>query len=148
MYQTLSCVSLCHPGVHVFLFVVPVGPLTDEDTEEIEKIQKIFDSREHFILLFTTELTAEGSATDFVKFSSGSQRIISCCGGQYKVMGLNEPENSRQIPDLLDYIENMKTEPYSPQTNVKAQENKIRHELEAQHKKELKRMQDEVKELS
>ncbi|XP_051744957.1 GTPase IMAP family member 8-like isoform X3 [Ctenopharyngodon idella] len=147
MRQTLRCLSLCDPGVHVFLLIIPVGPLTDEDKAEIKIIQKIFYSREHFILLFTTELTAEGFATDFVKSSPEFQRLISLCGGQYRLMGLKEPENSKQIPDLLDYIENMKTQSYSPQLYVKAQENRARRELEEQHKEELKRMEDEIKEL-
>ncbi|RXN12036.1 verrucotoxin subunit beta-like protein [Labeo rohita] len=147
MYQTLNCVSLCHPGVNVFLIVIPAGPLIDGDKAEIEKIQKIFDSREHFILLFTTVLSVGKPVTDFVKCHTESQSLISRCGGQYRVMGLKEPENSTQIPELLNYIENMKIEPYSLQMYVKAQENRIRHELEEQHKKELKRMEDEVKEL-
>uniref|UniRef100_A0A8C1SW45 AIG1-type G domain-containing protein n=1 Tax=Cyprinus carpio TaxID=7962 RepID=A0A8C1SW45_CYPCA len=147
MRQTLKCVSLCDPGVHVFLLIVPDAPLTDEDKAEIEKIQKIFDSREHFMLLFTTELTVGTLVTDLVKSRPESQRLISLCGGQYRMMGLNEPENSRQIPELLDYIENMKTEPYSLQMYVKAQENRVRHELEEQHKKELKRIKNENKEL-
>uniref|UniRef100_A0A8C2FS37 AIG1-type G domain-containing protein n=1 Tax=Cyprinus carpio TaxID=7962 RepID=A0A8C2FS37_CYPCA len=146
MRQTLKCVSLCDPGVHVFL-IVPDAPLTDEDKAEIEKIQKIFDSREHFMLLFTTELTVGTLVTDLVKSRPESQRFISLCGGQYRMMGLNEPENSRQIPELLDYIENMKTEPYSLQMYMKAQENRVRHELEEQHKKELKRIKNENKEL-
>ncbi|XP_016418971.1 GTPase IMAP family member 8-like [Sinocyclocheilus rhinocerous] len=147
MHQTLHCVSLCDPGVHAFIIIIPVGPLTDEDKAETEKIQKIFDSREHFMLLFTTELTVEGLAAEFVKSSLESQRLISLCGGQYRVMGLKEPDNSRQIPELLEYIENMKTEPYSPQMYVKAQENRVRHELEEQHKKELEKMQNEIEEL-
>ncbi|XP_050959194.1 GTPase IMAP family member 8 isoform X1 [Labeo rohita] len=147
MHQTLSCVSLSYPGVHVFIIIVPDAPLTDGDKAEIEEIQKIFDSREHFMLFFTPSLSVEGQVTDLVKSSPESQSLISGCGGQYRVMGLNEPENSRQIPDLLYYIENMKTEPYSLQMYVKAQENRIRHELEEQHKKELKRMEDEIKEL-
>ncbi|XP_050961040.1 GTPase IMAP family member 8-like isoform X2 [Labeo rohita] len=147
MRQTLSCVSLSHPGVHVFIIIVPDAPLTDGDKAEIEEIQKIFDSREHFMLFFTPSLSVEGQVTGLVKSSTESQRLISRCGGQYRVMGLNEPENSRQIPDLLYYIESMKTEPYSLQMYVKAQENRIRHELEEQYKKELKRMEDENKEL-
>uniref|UniRef100_A0A8C1X2M0 AIG1-type G domain-containing protein n=1 Tax=Cyprinus carpio TaxID=7962 RepID=A0A8C1X2M0_CYPCA len=147
MHQTLNCVSLCDPGVHVFIILIPVGPLTDEDKAETEQIQKIFDSSKHFILLFTTSLSVEGSATNFVKSRPESQRLISLCGGQYRMMGLNEPENSRQIPELLDYIENMKTEPYSLQMYMKAQENRVRHELEEQHKKELKRMENTIKEL-
>ncbi len=147
MRQTLRCVSLCHPGVHAFLLVVPVGPLTNEDTAEIEKIQNIFDSREHFVVLFTSDFSVEELATDFVKSNTGSQRLIGHFGGQYKVIGFKEPGNSRQIPELLGYIKNMKTEPYSLQMYVKAQENRIRHELEEQHQKELKRKDNEIKEL-
>ncbi|XP_067282407.1 GTPase IMAP family member 8-like [Pseudorasbora parva] len=145
--QTLRCVSLCDPGVCAFLFIVPVGLLTDEHKAEIEKIQKIFYSKGHFILLFTTELTADGFALDFVKSSPDSQSLISLCGGQYRVMGLKEPENSTQIPELLDYIEKLKTEPYSLQIYVTAQENRVTQELEEQHKKQLSEMENKIKEL-
>ncbi|XP_052444523.1 GTPase IMAP family member 8-like isoform X2 [Carassius gibelio] len=143
MHQTLRCVSLCHPGVHAFIIIVPVGPLTDESKDEIETIQKLFDCREHFILLFTTELTVKAPMTDFVKSTPECERLISLCGGQYRVMGLKEPKSSRQIPDLLDYIENMNTEPYSLQMHVKAQENRARCEL----KKELSDLESKNKEL-
>ncbi|KAK7175549.1 hypothetical protein R3I93_002463 [Phoxinus phoxinus] len=147
MRQTLRCVSLCDPGVHVFLLIVPDAPLTDEDKAEMEKIQKIFYSREHFIVLFTSEFALEEPVTEFVKSSTDSQGLIGLCGGQYRVMGLKQPENSRQIPDLLGYIENMKTEPYSLQTYVKAQENRVRHETEEKNKEELKRMKKEIQDL-
>ncbi|XP_051744967.1 golgin subfamily A member 6-like protein 22 isoform X2 [Ctenopharyngodon idella] len=146
MLQTLRCVSLCDPGVHVFLLIIPDTPLTDEDKAEIEVIQKIFDSREHFMLLFTSDLPVEEPFTHLIKSSPEFQRLISLCGGQYRVMWLNEPENSRQIPDLLDYIENMKTEPYSLQMYVKAQENRARRETEEKYKEELKRLENKIKE--
>ncbi|XP_043085816.1 immune-associated nucleotide-binding protein 8-like [Puntigrus tetrazona] len=142
--QTLSCVSLCHPGVHVFLLIVPAVPPNNDERAEIEKIQKMFCSRDHFMVLFTTELVINKKITDFVESNPEFRKLISCCEGQYKVMGLNEPENSRQIPDLLDYIENMKTEPYSLQMYVNAQENRVRQELEEQLKKD---MENKIKEL-
>ncbi len=145
--ETLNCVSFCDPGVHVFLLIVSNALLTDEDKAEIEELQKIFDSRQHFILLFTTDITVEGSATDLVESNIESQRLISRCGGQYRMMWLNEPENSRQIPELLDYIENMNTEPYSLHMYMKAQENRVRHETEEKYEEELKRMENEIKEL-
>ncbi|KAL1279322.1 hypothetical protein QQF64_025995 [Cirrhinus molitorella] len=123
MHQTLRCVSLCDPGVHAFLIISPVGPLINEDKEEIEKLQKIFDSRQHFVLLFTSDHSVEGLATDFVKSNTETWRLISHYGGQYRVMGLEEPRSTRQIPELLDYIENMKNEPYSAQMYV-TQENR------------------------
>ncbi|XP_048020993.1 GTPase IMAP family member 8-like [Megalobrama amblycephala] len=140
MHQTLHCVSLCDPGVHVFLLIVPDAPLNNEERAEIEKIQKNFYSREHFIVIFINDGTVNKQIPE-------SQRLISLCGGQYCVMSLKEPENSRQIPELLDYIENMKTEPYSAQMYVKAQENRVRHETEEKYKEEWKRMKDEIKEL-
>uniref|UniRef100_A0A8C2HPK2 AIG1-type G domain-containing protein n=1 Tax=Cyprinus carpio TaxID=7962 RepID=A0A8C2HPK2_CYPCA len=146
MRQTLHCVCLCDPGVHVFLLIVPVGPLTDEDKTEIDKIQKNFYSREHFIVIFISEGTVKRPETEFIN-SPESQSLISCCGGQYCVMGLKDHENSRQIPELLDYIENMKTEPYSPQMYVKAQENRVGRETEEKYKEKLKKMEDEIKEL-
>ncbi|XP_073674414.1 uncharacterized protein [Garra rufa] len=147
MRQTLRCVSLCDPGVHAFLIIIHAGPLTDEDKAEIEKIQMNFYSREHFIVMFVSDVTVKEPVTNFIKSSTECQRLISRCGGRYYVVGLKEHEDSQQIPELLDFIENMKTEPYSQQTYVKDQKNRIKHELEEQHKKELKRMEDEIEEL-
>ncbi len=142
MRQTLRCVSLCDPGVHAFVIIIPVGPLTDEDKTEIEEIQRIFYSKEHFIVIFISEVPVKRPVTEFITSSPESQRLISLCGGQYRVMGLKEPENSRQIPDLLDYIESMKTEPYTLQMYVKAQENKARRELEEQMRELKIRIKD------
>ncbi|XP_016366133.1 trichohyalin-like [Sinocyclocheilus rhinocerous] len=147
MRQTLRFLSLCDPGVHVFLLIVPDAPLTDGDKAEIEKIQKNFYSREHFIVMFINDGTVKRPETDFIKYSTESQSLLNRCGGRYYVMGLKEHENSRQIPDLLDYIENMKTEPYSPQIYMKAQENRVRRETEEKYEEKLKRMEDEIKEL-
>ncbi|KAI7789317.1 putative early endosome antigen 1-like [Triplophysa rosa] len=132
--ETFHCLSLCYPGVNVFLFI-PVGPLNYGEKAEIEKIQKIFGSRDHFVILFTAKLAVEGPETDFVK--SWSEPLNNLCGGRHKV--LKEHGKSKQIPDLLDYIENMKTEPYSLQMFVRARE--MRYE------KKLKRMENEIKVL-
>ncbi|XP_058627053.1 golgin subfamily A member 6-like protein 22 isoform X2 [Onychostoma macrolepis] len=147
MHQSLHCMSHCDRGVHVFLLIINVGGLTNDDKAEIEKIQKIFDPREHFILLFTTDYSVGAPLMDFMKSSPEIQNLISLYGNQYRLMGLKQPENSTHIPELLDYIENMKTEPYSLQMYVKAQENRARHQTEEKYKEELKRMKDEIDEL-
>ncbi|XP_068074584.1 uncharacterized protein [Danio rerio] len=147
MHQTLRCVSLSDPGVHAFLIIIPVGPLTVEDKAEIDKVQKIFESRDHFILLFTTELTDGGFAMEFVNIYSDCQKLISLCGGQYRVIGFKKPEDSKQIPELLEYIVNMKTKPFSPEMFVKALENRIRRDLQEQHMKEMSEMESKIKEL-
>ncbi|XP_039508013.1 GTPase IMAP family member 8-like isoform X2 [Pimephales promelas] len=147
MRQTLRCVSLCDPGVHFFLIIIPDATLTNHEKAEIEKIQKIFDSREHIIQIYGSSLSVEEQVKESIQPHPDSQSLISLYGDRYKVIELNEPENSRQIPDLLDYMDEMKIVPYSLQMYVKAQENRVRHETKKTYEEELKRLKNEMKEL-
>ncbi|XP_043079541.1 GTPase IMAP family member 8-like isoform X2 [Puntigrus tetrazona] len=131
MRETLSCLSLCDPGVHVFIFVTSVYPLTNEDRAEMEKIKGIFNSNEHLMMLFITEL--DQSVREFV----------SLYKSRYSVMGLKDQRNSEKILDLFDHIETMKTEPYSLQTYMRVPEKRVRHELEGK----LRVKDNEIKEL-
>ncbi|XP_026054665.1 GTPase IMAP family member 8-like [Carassius auratus] len=130
MQKTLCCVSLCDPGVHVFILVTPVTPLTDEDRAEMEKIKIIFNSQ------------VNKSVSDYVG-SPESQRIVGLYGSWYSVMGLQDQRSSEQISELFDRIENLKTEPYSLQMYTRALDKRVRHELE----KKLRFRDNEVKEL-
>uniref|UniRef100_UPI003FCCCA96 si:ch211-254c8.3 isoform 2 n=1 Tax=Danio rerio TaxID=7955 RepID=UPI003FCCCA96 len=143
MHQTLHCVSLCDSEVHAFLLIIPAGPLTDEEKAEIETIKRTFDSCEQFILMFMTKQTVEGPVTDFVKFHEDPKRLCSQYGGRYKVMGLKELENAKRILELLNYIENLKTKPYSLQMYMTAQQNRVRGELE----KKMSEMEKKIKDL-
>nr|XP_055038535.1 uncharacterized protein LOC129426304 [Misgurnus anguillicaudatus] len=146
--QTLSCVSLCDPGVHVFVLIVPVGPLTDKDKEEIEMIQKMFYSSEHFSVIFTTEVTVDKPLTDFVESYSDHKNLINLCGGRYRVLGLKEYVKFKQTSlELLDYIKDIQTEPYSLQMYQKSQEKRVRDETEEKYKEELSEMKKIIQEL-
>ncbi|XDV23076.1 hypothetical protein PO909_027792 [Leuciscus waleckii] len=129
MRETLNCLILCDPGVHLFILVTPVSSLTNEDKAEMEKIKRIFNSNEHFMVLFTTDLTVDRSVSDFVA-STESQKFVSLYGSWYSVMGLKDHRNSRQLSKILDYIDTIKTKPYSLQMYMRAQERRIRHEEE------------------
>ncbi|XP_016112411.1 uncharacterized protein [Sinocyclocheilus grahami] len=149
MRETLHGVSLCDPGVHHFILVTPVSPHTNEDRAEMEKIKGIFNSQEHFMVLFFTELTVDKSVSDFVA-STESQSVASLYGSWYNVMGLQDQRNSQQISALLDCIESMKTEPYSLQTYIRAPERRVRHELEEKLRvrdNEIKELQQKIKTL-
>lgn len=146
--ETFNCLSLCYHGVNVFLIIVPVMPLTSADKEEIEKIQKTFYSSEQFMMIFTTDVDVDRNVTDFVESYSECQRLIGLCGGRYRVMGLKEHEQFKHISiELLDYINNMKSEPYSLQVYVRSQEKRARHETEEKYKDELSEMKSKIKEL-
>ncbi|KAL7883314.1 hypothetical protein SRHO_G00009720 [Serrasalmus rhombeus] len=66
MQETLRCVSLCDPGVHAFVFIIPEGHLTDENKAEMEKIQMMFGSKinSHVLVLITTETQHEAVELD------------------------------------------------------------------------------------
>ncbi|XP_067271297.1 GTPase IMAP family member 8-like [Pseudorasbora parva] len=149
MRETLRCLILCDPGVHLFILITPVGSLTNEDKAEIEKIKRIFNSNEHFMVLFITELTVDQSVSDFVG-STESQTFLSLYGSWYSVMGIKDHRNFGGISKIIDGIDSMKVEPYSLQMYLRAPEKKVRHELEEElsvRDEEIKELQEKIKTL-
>ncbi|XP_026103978.1 nucleoporin GLE1-like [Carassius auratus] len=108
IHQTLRCVSLCDPGIHVFLFIIPDGLLTDGDKAEMEEIQKIFSSRikKHLIVLKIKEKNKFSQLINKINpFNSSDTETgtyIQTFGDHLIVL-----ENSLQFPDLLQEVENI-----------------------------------------
>lgn len=115
--ETLNCLYLCDPGVDLFILVTPVTPLTNEDRAEMEKIHRIFCSKEHFVVLFIIEPTKDQRVSEL---SAESHSVVSLYGSWYDVMQLKDHRNTDQISELLYYINNTRTEPYSLQTFMRA----------------------------
>ncbi|XP_059193417.1 GTPase IMAP family member 8-like [Centropristis striata] len=111
MEESIRCISLCDPeGVHAFILVLPVGPLTDEDKGEFETIQNTFSSRvnDFTMILFTVE--SDPTAPDVVniiKKDNGIQELRQSCGGRQFVLNIRDQQ---QIPELLDAVEKMRVE--------------------------------------
>ncbi|XP_048046165.1 GTPase IMAP family member 8-like [Megalobrama amblycephala] len=139
MRQTYCCVSLCDPGVHVFLLIIPDAPLTDEDKAEIEEIQRIFGSRINKYLMFIRILDENLSQINLVAPAS-SDMPIQTFGGHCFVLG-----NSSQVPALLQDVEKMveenKESYYSTfmylQAQLELERNKHRAEIEQLRKAQL-----------
>ncbi|KAM4579499.1 GTPase IMAP family member 8-like [Fundulus diaphanus] len=106
MEESFRCVSLCDPeGVHAFILVLPVGPLTDEDKGELQTIQDTFSSvvNNLTMVLFTVE--SNPKAPDVVNFISryrDIQELIQSCGGRYVVVNFKDKQ---EIPELLEMVE-------------------------------------------
>ncbi|XP_059193418.1 GTPase IMAP family member 7-like [Centropristis striata] len=111
MEESFRCISLCDPqGIHAFILVLPVGPLTDEDKKELETIQNTFSSKasDLTMILFTVE--SDPTATDvdnFVKENKAIQELRQSCGGRQFVLNIRDQQ---QIPELLDAVEKMRVE--------------------------------------
>ncbi|KAI9543765.1 hypothetical protein NQZ68_008813 [Dissostichus eleginoides] len=105
MEESFRCVSLCDPeGVHAFILVLPVGPLTDEDKGELETIQNTFSSRvnDFTLILFTVESDPTAPAVvNFLKENKDIQELCQNCGGRHVVLNMKDQQ---QIPELLNAV--------------------------------------------
>ncbi|XP_048018886.1 GTPase IMAP family member 4-like [Megalobrama amblycephala] len=99
MRQTLRCVSLCDPGVHVFLLIIPDAPLNNEDKAEMEEIQRIFSSRinKHMMILIM-----QSSEHQTAELDEETQSVIERFGGRHHFFGPNT-----QVSTLMKNIEKM-----------------------------------------
>ncbi|XP_044187025.1 GTPase IMAP family member 8-like [Thunnus albacares] len=109
MVESFRCISLCDPeGVHAFILVLPVDPLTDEDKGELKTIQNTFSSpvNDFTMILFTVESDPTAPAVvDFVRKNRDIQELIQSCGGRHVVLNI---ENKQQISEMLDTVEKMR----------------------------------------
>ncbi|XP_058626319.1 GTPase IMAP family member 8-like isoform X3 [Onychostoma macrolepis] len=99
MRQTLRCVSLCDPGVHAFLLIIPDALLNNEDKAEIQEIQRIFSSRinKHIMILIK-----QSSERQTEELSEETQSVIQRFGGRHQFFGLKT-----QVSTLMENIEQM-----------------------------------------
>ncbi|XP_039902763.1 GTPase IMAP family member 8-like isoform X2 [Simochromis diagramma] len=109
MEESLRCISLCDPeGVHAFILVLPVAPLTDEDKGELETIQDTFSSRvnDFTMILFTVDSDPTDPA--FVNFLNGNQdiqQLCVSCGGRSVVLNISDKQ---QIPEVVQAVEKVR----------------------------------------
>ncbi|XP_019220829.1 GTPase IMAP family member 8-like [Oreochromis niloticus] len=112
MEESLRCISLCDPeGVHAFILVLPVAPLTDEDKGELKTIQNTFSSRvnDFTMILFTVDSDPTAPAVvNFVKKNKNLQELCERFKGRYIVL-----KDTHQVPQLLETVEKMWDKPHS-----------------------------------
>ncbi|XP_049895634.1 GTPase IMAP family member 8-like, partial [Epinephelus moara] len=123
MKESFRCISLCDPeGVHAFILVLPVRPLTDEDKGELETIRNTFSSGviDFTLILFTVESDPTAPDIDYVRQNRDIQELCQSCGGRYVVYNMR---NKQHIAEMLDTVE--KTCCYTTETFAHAQIEKI-----------------------
>ncbi|XP_042277107.1 GTPase IMAP family member 8-like [Thunnus maccoyii] len=115
MEESFRCISLCDPeGIHAFILVLPVDPLTDEDKGELKTIQNTFSSpvNDLTMILFTVESDPTAPAVvDFVKENRDIQELIQSCGGRHVVLNI---KNKQRVSEMLDTVEKIKQSKNKP----------------------------------
>uniref|UniRef100_A0A3Q2EDG1 GTPase IMAP family member 8-like n=2 Tax=Cyprinodon variegatus TaxID=28743 RepID=A0A3Q2EDG1_CYPVA len=126
MEESFRCISLCEPeGVHAFILVVPLGPLTDEDKGELETIQDTFSFRvnKNTMILFTTDLDPkQQEVVTFVERDEAVQELIQTCGGRFVVV---KSRDRKEFSAVIDYVEKMRQECYKSKTLAETYKDKV-----------------------
>ncbi len=121
MRQTHRCVSLCHPGVHAFIFIIPDAPLNNEDRAEIEEIQRIFSSRINKHIMILIKQNPEHQTAEL---NEETQSAIQSLGGRHQFIDLNT-----QVSVLMEKLEQMVEENsgdcFSTETLIETQMEKL-----------------------
>ncbi|KAK2838153.1 hypothetical protein Q5P01_015365 [Channa striata] len=131
MEESFRCVSLCDPeGVHAFILVLPVGPLTDEEKGELETIQNTFSSRvnDFTMILFTVDSDPTAPAVvNFLQENKEIQDLCQSCGGRYVVLNVKDTVQGFEILKCVDKIRLAKDKSccYTKETFVRCQTDKI-----------------------
>ncbi|KAK2838162.1 hypothetical protein Q5P01_015374 [Channa striata] len=126
MEESFRCVSLCDPeGVHAFILVLPVGPLTDEDKGELETIQNTFSSRvnDFTMILFTVDSDPTHPAVvNFLQGNKEIQDLCQSCGGRSVVLNIKD---KKQVSEMLDTVANIRSRSFTKDVFTRAQMEKI-----------------------
>ncbi|KAL0198701.1 hypothetical protein M9458_007241, partial [Cirrhinus mrigala] len=117
MHQILRCVSLCHPGVHVFLLIIPDAPLTDEVKAEMEEIQRIFSSRIKKHIMF---VIMQNSGHQTAELNKETQAVIESFGGRHNFFS-PKTQVSTLMENIKQMVEENRQEFFSTETFLEAQ---------------------------
>ncbi|XP_047237118.1 GTPase IMAP family member 8-like isoform X1 [Girardinichthys multiradiatus] len=148
MEESFRCISLCDPeGVHAFILVLPLGPLTDEDKGELQTFQDTFSSRvnDFTMVLFTVESDPKHPAVvNFVSRDRDIQKLCRSFGERYVVVNMKDRQ---QIPELLEKVDRSiihKNSPffYTSETFIRGQIQKS-----IQQDERITRLEAEMKKL-
>ncbi|KAG9279186.1 GTPase IMAP family member 4-like [Astyanax mexicanus] len=109
--EILKSVSLYKPGPHVFLLVLPVGNLTNEDKDMHKLIESMFGKSiwMYTIVLFTHGDRLEGKTPNDVIASSDKdlRDFIRKCSGGFLFFNNKNTENREQVSKLLEKVETL-----------------------------------------
>ncbi|XP_041855667.1 golgin subfamily A member 4-like [Melanotaenia boesemani] len=143
-----KCINLLAPGPHVFLLVLQIGRLTEEEKETLNLIRKVFgkSSDKFTIILFTRGDSLEQdelSIKDYIakQCDDSFKKLISDCGQRYHVFNNFSKDNRTQISELVTKIDNMVKD-----NKGRYYTNEMLQEAEATIKKEVERILKEKEE--
>uniref|UniRef100_A0A672INS3 GTPase IMAP family member 8 n=2 Tax=Salarias fasciatus TaxID=181472 RepID=A0A672INS3_SALFA len=109
--EILKCVKLLEPGPHVFVFVVKLGRMTQEDQATMSLIEAKFGPRvwDYTIVLFTHGDCLGGKSINdaITKSDDNLRNFIRKCSGGFHVFNNKNPEDQTQVTTFMEKIQTL-----------------------------------------
>ncbi|TRZ03853.1 hypothetical protein DNTS_018836 [Danionella cerebrum] len=109
--EIMKSVSLYKPGPHVFLLILPVGNLSNEDKNMHKDLQNMFGKSiwDYTIVVFTHGDRLEGKLPNDVIASSDKdlRDFIRTCSGGFVFFNNKNPGNFEQVTKLLEKMDTL-----------------------------------------
>lgn len=110
--EILKRVKLQEPGPHAFVYVIPLGRMTQEDQDTQALIEAMFGPGvwDYTIVLFTHGDRLEGKTmNDIITESDNTLRnFIRKCSGGFHVFNNKNPEDHTQVVRFMEKIQTLK----------------------------------------
>ncbi|XP_032437276.1 GTPase IMAP family member 4-like [Xiphophorus hellerii] len=142
-----QCVRYASPGPHIFLVVVKIGRITEEEKQSVQLIQELFGQAadRYSMVLFTRgDDLDDTTIEDYLSGSPELQNLVSRCNGQYHVFNNKLKDKKPQVTELLKKIRTIvDRNGGSHYTNEMFQE--AEREIEEEKQRILKEKEEEIR---
>ncbi|XP_066533980.1 GTPase IMAP family member 4 [Hoplias malabaricus] len=137
--EMVRSVSMCEPGPHAFLLVIPVGMFTETDRVRIEENMALFGESiwKHTLIVFTwAEILRDRPIERHIRREGKElQWVVDKCKKRYHVINNNIFGEHPQLPLLMEKIEKIVAEEGGPFV-ANNEENKAQQEAPSHTNKE------------
>lgn len=110
-HEIIHCLTLCSPGPHAFLLVIPIERYTKEQQKTVEMIRDMFqhDITNHTIIIFShTDRLPGMSIEEFISRQNPKvQELVEMFGKRYVAFDNTHPENRDQVTRLMERVDEL-----------------------------------------
>ncbi|XP_060761368.1 GTPase IMAP family member 7-like [Neoarius graeffei] len=103
--------TMCSPGPHAFLLIIPIARFTEEQQKTLDMIEAVFEKNisDHTIIIFTHEDELKGKSIEQFISEQGQriQDVIKRFGSRFLAFNNKNPENRDQVEWLLKKLDEM-----------------------------------------
>lgn len=108
--ELIHCLTLCSPGPHAFLLVVPIERYTQEQQRTVEMIREMFqhDITNRTIIVFSHADRLQGTSIDqfLSRQNPKVQKLVEMFGKRYVAFDNTDPAaNQDQVSGLLEMVD-------------------------------------------